>query len=197
MPVNKRFFMDTMKDRSVSLREVAKRIDVWPAALSRSLDGKRKMQIPEAVKLAQALNIPLGEVLRNAGIQESQVIGRRCNIIGHLVAAGVVEPLPHGTIERTAIPDGLPDDVIAVQAHTADSAASYCDGWIYFFSGEADPSLLIGRFILATTEDGVMVMGTLRRGYDSGTYNLVGPVHEQIKSVRIKTARPGLITLHS
>lgn len=43
--VNKRFFMDTMKDRQMSLREVAKRIDVWPAALSRSLDGKRKMQI--------------------------------------------------------------------------------------------------------------------------------------------------------
>lgn len=67
--VNKRFFMDTMKDRQMSLREVAKRIDVWPAALSRSLDGKRKMQIAEAVSLAQVLNIPLPEVLQNAGIQ--------------------------------------------------------------------------------------------------------------------------------
>lgn len=197
MPINKRFFMDTMKDRSVSLREVARRIDVWPAALSRSLDGKRKMQIPEAVKLAQALNIPLGEVLRNAGIQESQTIGRRCSIIGHLIETGVVQPISSGTIERIAIPDGLPDDVVAVQAHTADTVASYCDGWIYFFSDESEPVSLIGRFILATLEDDRMVMGTLRRGYGSGTFNLVGPVHEPINSVRIKKARTALITLHS
>lgn len=195
--INKRFFMDTMKDRSMSLREVARRIDVWPAALSRSLDGKRKMQIPDAVRLAQALNIPLGDVLRNAGIQESQTIGRRCSIIGHLNGSGVVNRIAPGTIERTAIPDGLPDEVVAVQAHTADTPASYCDGWIYFFSSESNPVVLMGRFVLATSEDDVMVMGTLRRGYESGTFNLIGPVHEPIKSVRLKTARAGLITLHS
>ena len=53
MPVNKRYFIDLMKDRRLSLREVARRMDVWPAALSRSIDGKRKMQMPEAVALAR------------------------------------------------------------------------------------------------------------------------------------------------
>lgn len=198
MAVNKRFFMDTMKDRSMSLREVARRIDVWPAALSRSLDGKRKMQIPEAVRLAKALNIPLSEVLRNADIQESQAIGRRCSIIGHLVDSGVVKPLPSGIIERTAVPEGLPDGVVAVQAHTADTPAAYSDGWIYFFSADTtNPAALINRFVLATTEDDVMFMGTLRRGYETGTYNLVGPTSNPVKSVRLKSVREALITVHS
>lgn len=197
MEVNKRFFMDAMKDRSVSLREVARRIDVWPAALSRSFDGKRKMQLPEAVKLSQVLNVPLAEVLRNAGIQEAQAIGRRCGIIGHLVDTGVVKPLPVGTIERTAIPDGLPDGVVAVQAHTADTPTAYCDGWIYFLSPDAsDPIALINRFVLATTEDDVMLMGTLRRGYESGTYTLTGP-YNSVKNVRLKSVRAALITVHS
>lgn len=197
MTVNKRFFMDTMKDKRISLREVAKKIDVWPAALSRSLDGKRKMQLPEAVKLSQALNVPLAEVLLNAGIQEAQSIGRRCGIIGHLVDGGVVKPIPQGTIERTAIPDGLPENVVAVQAHTSDTTSLYCDGWIFFFAEQTEPVALIGHFVLATTEDDVMIMGKLRRGYESGTFNLVGPNHDPIKSVRLKRARRALMTIHS
>lgn len=193
--VNKRFFMDTMKDRGMSLREVAKRIDVWPAALSRALDGKRKMQIPEAVKLAQVLNIPMAEVLQNAGIQEARTVGRRCNIIGHFTATGVVNPITDGTIERTAIPDSLPDHVVAVQARTAETSISYCDGWIYFFTEEQEPYNLIGHWVLATLDDGTKVMGNLRRGYETGTYNLFGPGYEPHRSVKIETARRGLITL--
>ena len=198
MSVNKKFFIDTMRDQSVSLREVAKRINVWPAALSRSLDGKRKMQLPEAVKLSQVLNVPLAEVLRNAGIQEAQSIGRRCSIIGHLSESGVVKPVPVGTIERISIPDGLPNGVLAVQAHTSDTHAAYCDGWIYFLSGEtSDPITMIGRFVLATTEDNEMLLGTLRRGYVSGTYNLVWPNTDPVKSVRLRHVRAIMITLHT
>lgn len=195
--VNKRFFMDTMKDRQMSLREVAKRIDVWPAALSRSLDGKRKMQIAEAVSLAQVLNIPLPEVLQNAGIQEAKTVGRRCNIIGHLTEAGVVEPIPVGVIERTPIPDSLPDEVVAVQAHTARSQAAYCDGWLTFFSEEHNPIAVIGHFVLAHLEDGSMRSGALRRGYESGTYNLLGPIYGHLKNIRIKSARRAILTIHS
>lgn len=197
MSVNKRFFMDTMKDRQVSLREVAKKIDVWPAALSRSLDGKRKMQIPEAVRLAQVLNVPLADVLQNAGIQEAGAVGRRCNIIGHLIDTGVVKPVPEGVIERTTVPDSLPDEVVAVQAHTANSQASYCDGWITFFAEEQHPASLIGHFVLAYLEDGTMRSGSLRRGYGTGTFNLIGPLYGQLESARIQTARRAILTLHS
>lgn len=195
--VNKRFFMDTMKDRQMSLREVAKRIDVWPAALSRALDGKRKMQIPEAVRLAQVLNIPLPEVLQNAGIQEAKTVGRRCNIIGHLTDAGVVEPLPDDVIERTPIPDSLPDEVVAVQAHTAGSQAAYSDGWITFFAEENNPISLIGQFVLAHLEDGTMRSGSLRRGYETGTFNLLGPNYGQLNNIRLRAARRAILTLHN
>ncbi len=124
--VNKRFFMDIMKDRQMSLREVAKRIDVWPAALSRSLDGKRKMQIAEA-----------------------------------------------------------------------GSQAAYCDGWLTFFSEEHNPIAVIGHFVLAHLEDGSMRSGAIRRGYETGTYNLLGPIYGHLKNIRIKSARRAILTIHS
>lgn len=155
------------------------------------------MNWSEAVKLAQVLSIPLPEVLQNAGIHEAKSVGRRCNIIGHLTDAGVVEALPPNVIERTPIPDGLPDEVVAVQAHTAGSQASYCDGWITFFSEEHNPITLIGHFVLAHMEDGTMRSGALRRGYESGSYNLLGPLYGQLNNVKIKTARRGIVTMHN
>lgn len=107
MPVNKRYFSDLMKDRKVSLREVARRMEVWPAALSRSLDDKRKMQMEEAVQLARILSVPLAEV-----------------------------------------------------------------------------------------EGGSWMLGTIRRGYTPGTFNVFKPMRDQLKNVRIEWARRAIITVH-
>ena len=132
MPVNKRYFSDLMKDRKVSLREVARRMEVWPAALSRSLDDKRKMQMEEAVQLARILSVPLAEVLVNAGIEQAVVTSRRCSIIGHVHEGAEVEPLAPDVIERVSIPDGIADDVVAIQNHTSETPAAYADGWITY-----------------------------------------------------------------
>lgn len=196
MPVNKRYFSDLMKDRKLSLREVARRMEVWPAALSRSLDEKRKMQMEEAVALARILGVPLAEVLINAGIEQAVTAGRRCSIIGHVLEGNNVEPVPGDVIERIAIPDGVSDDVVAVQVHTSETPDGYSDGWVTFLGEKANPMDCLGMFSLVAIEGGGWVMGTIRRGYSPGTFNVFKPMRDQLKNVRIEWARRAILTLH-
>lgn len=196
MPVNKRYFSDLMKDRKLSLREVARRMEVWPAALSRSLDEKRKMQMEEAVSLARILSVPLAEVLVNAGIEQAISAGRRCSIIGHVHEGAVVEPLPADVIERVTIPDGIADDVVAVQNHTSETPAAYADGWVTFLGAKMDALDCLGMYSLVAVEGSGWMLGTIRRGYTPGTYNVFKPMRDQLKNVRIEWARRAIITVH-
>lgn len=196
MPVNKRYFNDLMKDRKLSLREIARRMDIWPAALSRSLDDKRKMQMPEAVALSRILAVPLTEVMLNAGIDQVVVTGRRCSIIGHVHDDGVVEPVPAGVIERVPIPDGLDDDAVAVQMHTSGTEASFADGWITFLGPERDPSDVMGIYSMMAVEDNGWIMGVVRRGYSQGTYNVTSRAGIHHNSVRLLWVRRAFLTIH-
>lgn len=173
MPVNKRFFDDLMKDRRLSLRSVARQLDMLPSQLSLTLNGKRRMQITEAVKLGQILGAPLAEVMIAAGIEEAKMDRRRCNVIGHFLGTGQVELVDKGAVERVTVPDGLPDDVFAIQARTIDSPYSYMDGWLYYGNSvRQDAGEVIGCLCLVKLENGPLVFGTIRRGYASGTYNV-------------------------
>lgn len=196
MPVNKRYFSDLMKDRKLSLREVARRMEVWPAALSRSLDDKRKMQMEEAVSLARILSVPLAEVLVNAGIEQAIVTARRCNIIGHVHEGAEVEPVPADVIERVAIPDGIADDVVAIQNHTSETPAAYADGWVTFLGPQMEAIDCLGMYSLVAVEGNGWMLGTIRRGYSPGTFNVFKPLREQLKNVRIEWARRAIITVH-
>lgn len=195
MEVNKRFFEDLLKDRRLSLRSVARQMDILPSQLSLTLSGKRRMQIAEAVKLGQILGAPMAEVMIAAGIEEAKTDRRRCNVIGHLLGSGQVEMVEKGAVERVMVPDGLPGEVCAIQARTIDSPFSYMDGWLYFVLAEKqEPSELIGCFTLAKLEDGPLVMGTLRRGYSTGTYNIhSGP--QNLTSQRIEWASKVVMAL--
>lgn len=195
MAVNKRYFTDLMKDRGLSMREVAKRMDAWPAGISRALDGKRKMPLQEAAGLARVLSVPLAEVMLNAGIEQASQVGRRTNIIGH--ATGVeVEPVPADAIERIPLLDCLPDDTVAIQYHTTGTPDAYRDGWVLFLGGKADPSECVGKFCLIAMDNGGWILGTILRGYLTGTYNIQSIDREIRKNVNIEWVRRAIVTKH-
>lgn len=195
MTVNKRFFEDLMKDRRLSLRSIARQMDILPSQLSLTFNGKRRMQIAEAVQLGQILGASLSEVMIAAGIEEARLDRRRCTVIGHLTGTGEVTPVENGAVERVMVPDGIPDDVFAIQARTMDSPFSYMDGWLYFGKKDRqEASDLLGCFALVKIEGGALVVGTIRRGYSSGTFNIhAGPVN--ITSQRIEWASKILMAL--
>ncbi|GLS34055.1 Helix-turn-helix [Mesorhizobium albiziae] len=64
--VDKQWFVDRLAEKGLSLREVAKKLDMDPGALSRTLSGKRRMQLPEVDKIATVLNVPPEIVLAHS-----------------------------------------------------------------------------------------------------------------------------------
>ncbi|QBQ72165.1 putative lambda repressor-like DNA-binding protein [Serratia phage Parlo] len=194
--VNKRFFDDLMSDKRLSLRSIAKRMDMLPSQLSLTLNGKRRMQIAEAVKLSQILGAPLAELMIAAGIEEAKQERRRVTVIGHINGEGQIIPAANGSVDRVMLPDGLPDECVALQYRTADTQISFTDGWLMFSLREKqDPNEVIGCFCRAKIVDGPEVVGTVRRGYESGTFNVsIGLYSHQ--SIRLEWAAKILITLH-
>lgn len=194
MVVNKSFFLDLLQDRGMSLRTLAKRLEILPSQLSLTFSGTRRMQIAEAVKIAQILGASLNEVMVNAGIEEARTDRRRCKVIGFLNGKGEVEPCDPDAITRTLIPEGLPAECEAIQARTSDTALAWADGWVFFTNGKQDPDELKGRFVRAKVKDGPEVVATIRRGYEPGTYNLSGM--SNLVSQRLEWASPILLTRH-
>lgn len=61
--VDKFWFDEKFDQKGLSLRDVAKAIGIDPGALSRTLNGKRKISVVEIAKIATVLGVSQSEVL--------------------------------------------------------------------------------------------------------------------------------------
>ena len=188
MATDKRFFKALMAQQKISLRTVASMMGLGHSQLSLTFSDKRRMQLDEAAQLAQIFGVPLARVAEAAGIP----IGRdaRVSVLGCMRGDGTVEMFAKP--ERSPAPDGLPEDVIAIQARTADSANAWLDGWNFYCQPPTDVAGdALGRFCYVQVVDGPVVMATVRRGYHPGTFNLSGPYAAE--SVCLEWATPVLM----
>lgn len=194
MDVKKSFFLDLLRDKRMSLRTLAKRMDILPSQLSLTFSGVRRMQIAEAVKIAQVLGAPINEVMVNAGIEEARTDRRRCKVVGFLNGDCEVDAPADGVIDKTLMPEGLSSECEAIQARTVGTPMAWADGWVFFSTEKQDPDDLEGRFVRAKIKDGPEVLATIRRGYEPGTFNLSGP--RNLVSQRIDWAKAIVLTRH-
>lgn len=193
MNVDRRFFETVMASKKLSLRALAARMDMKHSQLSLTFSGQRRMQLDEATKLAEIFGVPLHKIAEAAGVAHARSNGKRVQVLGAMLGDGTVDIYGEGVIERTISPDGMPDNVVAVQAHTADTSASWMDGWVFFFPNHCELAPdAVGRFCFAKMADGPAVMATVRRGYRMGTYNLSGPYSKE--NVSLEWACPVLLT---
>ncbi len=63
IPVDKEWFRKRLEGKGLTLRKTAGLIGMDPAALSRTLNGERKMKLPEVGKIATVLGVTSAEVL--------------------------------------------------------------------------------------------------------------------------------------
>lgn len=64
--LDKEWFVERMRRRGLSMRSLAKEIGLDPAALSKTLNGTRKMQVDEVVSIASVLGEQEADVLVRA-----------------------------------------------------------------------------------------------------------------------------------
>jgi len=56
-----------MKERNLTMRSMADRMDIHYSALSRTLNGERRMQVDEIRKIAEIFDQPESEILVHLG----------------------------------------------------------------------------------------------------------------------------------
>lgn len=188
--INTVWFKDRLAERDMSMRRLAKLLELDPSAVSLMLRGRRVMTADEANRISGLLTIPVTEVLAQAGIpiEEDR---RQLQIKATIDARGVLTPVTAKTPRRIAAPHDVPANGLAAQVRASELVQ---DGWV-LFAGAFDPrvhSLLDRLCIVDIRGDGHRV-GTVKRGYEEDRFNVVPFVGKgTIDNVVVKAAAPVL-----
>lgn len=193
--IDRRYFDGLMADKKLSLRGLAARMGMNHSQLSLAFSGSRKLQLEEAAQLSQIFGEPIHRIIEAAGVEVRPEQGRRVSVIGSVGGDGIVTLYPEGTIERTSMPDLMPEDIVALQFRTMGTALDWIDGAVVFCRKPRglDPAMN-GRLSYCKIKDGPAVIATIRRGYRDGTYNLSGTTNQE--SVALEWASPVILTRH-
>lgn len=187
MSINTDWFKGLMADRRISQRELAKKLGIDHSALSLTFRGKRNMKMTEAAELARLFGVPVAEVMENAGVHaDTRTVPFRGWIDGH--GELHLEPSNH----RISSPQPMPLGSFAVQYRTNGTPLEHLDGWMCFVRTPQDgvPHECINKFCLTKLDEGVQMVGVVKRGYQRGRYNLVMSAAQQINDVVLEWAAP-------
>lgn len=94
--VDKAWFTDQMQRQQISARQLAKKMEIDPSALSLVFSGARRLKNEEAAAMALHLGVSLADVLSHAGVNMAGVARPTISV-----------PVPSGRVVRVELPPGL------------------------------------------------------------------------------------------
>lgn len=168
--VNTSWFRDQMAARKLSQRAMAKMLGIDASAVSLMLRGRRMITSEEARKMSDILGARTTEVLRQAGIAVSEDV-YKVPVTAAIDEDGVVTLFQNGTHDAVIGPADCPVNTYATQVR---APTAIQDGWVLFVSPTMlEPAKLVDRLCIATSNTGTSRVAVIRRGYRSGTFNLI------------------------
>ncbi|MGO8269227.1 helix-turn-helix transcriptional regulator [Rhizobium ruizarguesonis] len=190
--VNKKWFVDLIRDRRTSQAALARLLNTDKSTLSLLLDGKRRMTVERAADIARALNVPVTDVMRNAGAENIKPDGHVAGAAS-LPLVGWADGDGRVTLDwsrpeqrqRVDVNGAFPQTARAIQWRSAQTKAEVFDGWVAVVlpPSDPDPEAMIDRFCLVGlkgTDDAFV--RKVRRGYTPGRYTLINhfgePTHD-------------------
>jgi transcriptional regulator with XRE-family HTH domain len=193
-PVNTRWFKDRLADRKLSMRKVAKQLDLEPSAVSLMLRGLRKIKIEEAAALAPMLGVPLNEVLMQCGFDLSHAVEGE-----HVPVVGWADPDWRVHMGESTGPKLVVAPPNKGTVALRDQSGGFWDGWLmYYKPTEHIRPKAIGRLsvveLLDTGEKLIRWLKPLLEPEDA--YYLLGVGGAASGAVRIKSASPILWVKH-
>lgn len=188
--INTKWFRDRLAERDMSLRRLAKLLELDPSAVSLMLRGMRTMTADEANRISGLLTIPVTEVLAQAGIPIEED-ARSMPIKATIDARGALHPVGAKNPRRVVAPRDVPAAGLAMQVRAPELLQ---DGWV-LFAGAFDTRVMtmIDRVAVVEIAGDGRVVGTIKRGYDDGRVSIVPFVGSaNIENVEPKSAAPVL-----
>lgn len=158
----KKWIAENLTNAEISQRELADRVGLDPGALSRTIAGRRRLQLDEASKIAQSFKVDLSEVLEHFGLQEGGKQGRDAPL--KYTLSGRSEAALYKGDEHLPLPFGMSATSCA---QWRDPSSPY-DGWVFYL--RAKSPILVGHLAIVLLDDGQHLIGTPERGYSPNQY---------------------------
>lgn len=158
----KQWLMMRLVEKGISQRKLSSILNLDQASLSRTLDGKRRLQIHEANAIADFFDVPLQEVLDRFGISSGAI--KEVNLVGTIDSDGKFQELDK-PVKVKAIPQGEHLEAIQWRSDNA------LDGFIFHI--EKDPvSVETDKLGLLHLSGGQSIVGVAMRGYLPNRYRI-------------------------
>src|SRR4051812_20433727 len=163
-----------------SQRKLAKFLDLDPSAISLTLNGRRRLQIPEATGWAQFFGVSLQDVLRHAG---------NCDFGNFLPVPVLGEVFRDGKVIPLSQPGGYvpasPTNGTNLGALECNDSSCLEDGWTYYFNeqaaNESVSSDCINRLCLVQIAN-EKFLGFVKRGRELGHHDVINPFSKERSS---------------
>ncbi len=163
---NTKWIAEQLLALNINQRDLSERIGLDPGAMSRTIAGRRRLQVSEANKIATLFGTSLMDVLENFGIADPGVKTDLVPIILTAADKGKLTSLPG----KDTVPNlpSFPEAKFVVQWR---EHGSPFDGWLFYVTAISQ-DIEVERMCVIHLADGTAVMGVLSKAYVPGRYRV-------------------------
>lgn len=179
---NTKWISEQLLTLNMNQRDLSERIGLDPGAMSRTIAGRRRLQISEANKIAAIFGTTLMDVLENFGIADP---GVKTDIVPIILAAtkgGMLTPLSG----KESVPN-LPSFSEARYVAQWREPGSAFDGWLFYMTA-ITTDIEIERLAAIHLVDGRTALGVLSKAYLPGRYRVspqgAEPFESEVTGIR-------------
>lgn len=173
-----------------SKSDAAEALGLHPNKMGEILRGTRRLQVPEAITLANFIEAPLFELLRRFGYDVPP--SDQCDLIGVVNGRGRVSFLPPDQCEVVVAPTDADKDLKALRVEAEHTRLALYHGTvIYYLPTQMVRADAFGRLsVLDLKDEPAPVLGILDRGsYGQGVVRIYGGL-ETIETETVLSASP-------
>ena len=177
---------EAMKEQEVTREVIAERMNVHPVTVSKliSSKGKMRMTLDWLQRFADALNLPIRDLLAGADTGEVPLVGYvGAGAEAHFYGEG------QGPFGMVPAPEDATAETVAVEVR-GDSLGALFDRWIVFYDEVKQPITadLIGRLCVVGLADDRVLVKKIQRSREPGFYHLLSNTEAPILDVVITWA---------
>lgn len=172
----KQWFARRLIDKQISQRRLSTILNIDSASLSRTIAGKRRLQIHEADGIANFFDVPLDEILDLFGLVSGHT--REVPLIGTISEDGFFAPLGAIKAKVRAIPQGEHLNAIQFRSEKA------LDGFIFHVEKDST-AVQTDKLALLNLADGTSIVGVALRGYLPQRYKIATITDGKLDDVEV------------
>jgi|GEM_PF-1857669 transcriptional regulator with XRE-family HTH domain len=166
------WFKTKLEEKQLTVRGLAKLLEINPSTVSLMLRGIRAIHNKDAVKLADILGVTTIEIFKRAGAPIEDEV-RQVPVTMFLDERNELVQIDIEAADKFKAPYDTPSNSFALQIRNGRKH----DGWMLVVgANKIRPEACLGSLVVYCGDNGITNIGIIKRGYTTGTYNVMNDV---------------------